>query len=152
MKLFLLSFLLGLILFSSGCVSQSTSNSITLTNVSNSSFVSGIDKVEVIHFHATRQCYSCITIGKYAEETMNTYFADELKSGKVSFAHINVDLPENKELATKYGAAGASLWIGVYDNGTFSKEENVNVWYKIDNKTGFMSYLKDVIEQKLRGK
>jgi hypothetical protein len=90
-------------------------------------------------------------VGKYAEETVNTYFADELKSGRISFAHINVDLPENKELAAKYGAAGASLWIGVYENGGFSKEENTNVWYKINNRSDYMNYLKGVLEQKLQG-
>jgi hypothetical protein len=30
-----------------------------------------------ISFHATNQCYSCITAGKYAEETVNKYFAKE---------------------------------------------------------------------------
>jgi len=110
-----------------------------------------VQKVEVIHFHATQQCYSCKTVGAYAEETMNTYFANEIKFGKVTFAHINVDLPENRELVNKYGVTGSSLWIGVYDSNGFHKEENVNVWYKISNKQDYMNYLKGVIEQKLRG-
>ncbi len=35
-----------------------------------------IEKIEVYHFHGTNQCYSCITVGAYAEETLNTFFAD----------------------------------------------------------------------------
>jgi len=109
------------------------------------------DKVEVFHFHGNSQCYSCKTIGAYSEETINTYFPDELKSGKLVYAHVNYDLPENKELARKYGAASSSLWIGVYKNKTLSKEQDINVWYKIDDKKGFMDYLRNAIEKKLRG-
>jgi len=113
---------------------------------------SDIEKVEVYHFHSTQQCSSCIAVGKLAEETLNTYFSDELKSGKLVFAHINVDLPENKALVDKYEAKGSSLIIGTYGkDGSFTKEENINVWYKISNKEDYMNYLKGVIEQKLAG-
>jgi len=110
-----------------------------------------IAKVEVYHFHATSQCVTCKTVGANAEATVNTYFANELKSGKLVFAHINIDLPENKVLVDKYEAKGSSLMIGVYGkDGSFSKQEDTNVWYKMD-KTDSMSYLKGVIEQKLAG-
>ena len=113
---------------------------------------SDIEKVEVYHFHATRQCSTCKTIGAYSEETVNTYFSNDLKSGKLVFGHINIDLPENKALVDKYEAKGSSLLIGVYGkDGSFSKQEDTNVWYKIDNKEGYMNYLKGVIEQKFSG-
>jgi len=114
---------------------------------------SDVEKIEIIHFHGTHQCVSCKTVGAYAEETVNTYFADELKSGKLIFGHINGELPENSELVKKYGVTGSSLWIGAYyKDRTFAKEENTNVWYKTDNKGDYMNYLKGVIENKLSGK
>jgi hypothetical protein len=119
---------------------------------SNTQISADIEKIEVYHFHATRQCYTCKTVGNYSEETVNTYFSNELKSGKLVYAHINVDLPENKALVDKYEAKGSSLLIGVYGkDGSFSKQEDTAVWYKIDNETDFMNYLKGVIEQKLSG-
>ena len=110
-----------------------------------------VEKVEVYHFHRTQQCYSCKTLGAFAEETVNTYFAPEVASGKLVFAHVNIDLPENKELVERYGPTGSSLWIGVYDKDGFHKEENVNVWYKIGNKEEYLAYLKGVIEKRLAG-
>jgi len=111
-----------------------------------------IEKIEVYHFHGTNQCYSCVTMGDMAEETINTYFSEELKSGKIVFGHINGELPQNSELVQKFGATGSSLWIGVYyKDGSFTKEENINVWYKINNKQDYMNYLKGVIESKLSG-
>ena len=119
---------------------------------SNSEISGEIEKIEVYHFHATRQCYTCKTVGALAEETVNTYFADELGSGKLVFASVNIELPENKALVDKYEAKGSSLLIGVYGkDGTFSKQEDTEVWYKIDNKEDYMSYLKGVIEQKFLG-
>ncbi len=108
-----------------------------------------IKKVEIYHFHANRQCYSCKTIGEYAKETVNIHFKEELDSKIIIFDSINIDLPENKELASKYEAKGSSLIIGTYyKDGSFSKEEDTAVWYKIDNKENFVSYLKGVIETK----
>ncbi|MCX6820590.1 MAG: nitrophenyl compound nitroreductase subunit ArsF family protein [Candidatus Aenigmarchaeota archaeon] len=111
----------------------------------------GVEKVEVLHFHGTHQCDSCIKVGQYAEDTVNAYFLNETASGILVFAHVNGDLPENIELASKYGATGSSLWIGVYDSSGFHAEQNTNVWYKINDRQGYMSYLKDIITEKLSG-
>ncbi len=119
--------------------------------ISDSSVGTHVDKLEVYHFHATNQCYSCITMGDYAEETVNTYFADELESGKIIFDHINGDLPENRDLVVKYGVTGSSLWLGTHNGDEFNAEQNTNVWYKINNKQDYMNYLKEIIEQKLAG-
>ncbi|NYT06946.1 MAG: hypothetical protein GKC05_01635 [Methanomicrobiales archaeon] len=110
-----------------------------------------VEKVEVFHFHRTQQCSSCITLGAYAEETVSRYFTPEVAAGRVVFGHVNVDLPENRPLVEQYGPTGSSLWIGVYTEAGFFKEENVNVWYKIGNKDEYMTYLKGVIGKRLAG-
>ena len=112
-----------------------------------------IEKIEVYHFHGESQCSSCIAVGNLAEETVNTYFSNELKSGKIVFGHINGELAQNRDLVMKYGATGSSLWIGTYTkDGQFKAEQNTNVWYKINNKPDYLSYLKGIIETKLSGK
>jgi len=137
------------LLFLAGCSSK---DSLTTGNdVLDSPIKVSIDKLEIYHFHGTHQCYSCKTVGNYAEETVNTYFKDELDKGLIVFDHINGDLPENRDLVMKYGATGSSLWLGTYNGEEFNAEENVNVWYKIRDKLDYMNYLKGVIEQKLTG-
>jgi hypothetical protein len=139
-----------LAVFITGCNSDlNTDNSISgKAEISSAK----VEKIEVFHFHGNHQCASCIAVGSLAEETVNTYFADEVKSGKIIFGHINGELPENNDLVAKYGATGSSLWIGTYTkDGQFKAEQNVNVWYKINNKEEYMDYLKGVIEQKLSG-
>ncbi len=131
-----------------GCSNNSQINSNAVVDTEHEI---NIDKLEIYHFHGTSQCYSCITMGDYAEATVNTYFKDEIEKGIIVFDHINGQLPENRELVIKYGATGSSLWIGTYDDEDFSAEQNINVWYKIQDKSAYMDYLKGVIEQKLAG-
>ncbi|HUU76400.1 MAG TPA: nitrophenyl compound nitroreductase subunit ArsF family protein [Methanoregulaceae archaeon] len=142
--------LLGFTVLACGCSGQ-TENSMDAGINSPPTSNSSVEKVEIYHFHATRQCYSCITLGAYAEETVNTYFSSENESGKIVFAHINFDLPENRLLVERYEPTGSSLWIGVYDGEGFHKEENNAVWYKIGNKDEYMAYLKELIEKRLAG-
>jgi hypothetical protein len=110
-----------------------------------------VEKIEVIHFHGTHQCNTCIAVGKLAEETINESFKAEVESGKISFKHINGELPENSELVKKYGVTSASLWIGIYTKDGFHPEENVNVWYKIDNPEEYKSYLTDLLVKRFKG-
>lgn len=147
MVLFLLA---GLAVLAGGCTTAGDSGNTTGKTLS-SAGARAVEKVEILHFHATRQCYSCITLGDYAEETVNTFFAPEVTSGKVVFTHVNMDLPENKALVEKYGPTGSSLWIGVYTPDGFYKEEDIIVWYRIGNKDEYMAYLKGVIEKRLAG-
>ena len=114
----------------------------------------GIEKIEIIHFFGTNQCYACKTMGEYAKETVETYFSEELDSGIIEFKQLNGDMQKNRAKVNEYGATGSSLWIGIYynnDDKTFEKKEIVEVWYKLRNKQEFMNYLKQVIEEKLPG-
>jgi len=109
------------------------------------------EKVEVFVFHSTHRCASCVTMGKYAGETINEYFQPELRNGKIEFREINVDLPENKELANKFKAAGSSLFINAISDGKDNIAEDIKVWQLIFNEAQFKGYLKDKLN-KLLGK
>ncbi len=78
-------------------------------------------------------------------------FKEELASGRIIFAHVNYDLPENTILAKKYGVTGSSLWIGVYNGTALHKEEDIRVWSLINNKDAYSTYLSAVITKRLNG-
>ncbi|MFC2142982.1 nitrophenyl compound nitroreductase subunit ArsF family protein [Candidatus Aenigmatarchaeota archaeon] len=158
MKRIIIIFLLMTILISLGCVNQEESN----TNINSADntliirkdipYSKNVEKIEVFHFHGNNQCQGCINVGKCAESAVNEYFQDEQKSGLVMFDHINSDLPENVDIVQQYGTIGSSLWIGVYlKDGSFSKEHNINVWYKTSDMKKCKEYIKGVIEKKLKG-
>jgi hypothetical protein len=136
-----------------GCTSSSESpaspqSSTSLTNPVNSF---SVEKVEVYHFHGNTQCPSCIAVGDLAEKTVNDNFKAELASGRLVFAHVNSDLPENSALAVKYGVTGSSLWLGIYDSTGFHKQQDIDVWYLIDDKNAYSTYLSGIITKRLNG-
>jgi len=107
---------------------------------------SGAEKIEVFHFHATRQCMSCINIGKFTKATIKEKFPEEFKSGKITFREVNIDLPENKKIAQDYKVNGSALYINVIKNGQDNKEEDTTVWRLVTNE----SQLKNYFEAKLK--
>ena len=127
----------------------------TQTNQENSNLTPekvNVLKVEILHFHPKVQCYSCKTLGNYAEETINTYYSKELNNGRITFKHINYELPENEQLVLLYKPPGSALCIGVYDDqGHLYIEENIGVWYRIENKDNFTKYMKQLIDMRLNG-
>jgi len=107
------------------------------------------DKIQVFLFHNTERCYSCITIGKFAKETVEQNFPNELKSGKIEFKEVNIDLPENEELATKFRAAGSSLFINPIIDGKDNIKEDTQVWRLVSDEQAFVDYLSEKINKML---
>lgn len=103
------------------------------------------EKIQVFLFHPTQRCITCITIGKYAKETVEQKFSEEVKSGKIEFREINIDLPENKELAAKFKVTGSSLFINPIINGKDNIQLDTQVWRLTSNEQAFISYLSDKI-------
>ena len=108
------------------------------------------DRVEVVYFHRAQRCYSCI----HAEEgicyTVETYFADELASGKVTFKVINVADEENAAVVNKYGAYTSSLFINTIRDGTDHIEGVTDIFF-LGNDEEFVKAVKDKIEKSLEG-
>ena len=139
-------FLIILCGFVIGCTSSSSPVAVTSPGAN-----STVERVEVFHFHGNRQCASCIAVGDLAERTVNASFRNDLILGRIVFAHVNYDLPENAALTTKYNVTGSSLWIGVYDANGFHKEQDTRVWSLISNEEAYRSYLRELISKRLNG-
>jgi len=98
------------------------------------------DKIEVIHFHAAQQCWSCITVGEYALQTIKEKFPEEYQDGRITYQDINGELPANRDLVTKYQASGSALFINTIRNGQDNIEEDTTVWRLVNNETNFVNY------------
>jgi len=104
------------------------------------------DKIVVVHFHATQQCWSCVELGRLAKLTLEKRFPDELENGRVEFLSINVDLRENSEIVEKYRARGSSLFVNFIYNNEDHIEEEVQVWRLLGSEIQFRKYLGDKLE------
>ncbi|MDZ7612722.1 MAG: nitrophenyl compound nitroreductase subunit ArsF family protein [Flavobacteriaceae bacterium] len=109
-----------------------------------------ISKIEVLDFHSTHRCMTCNAIEANTRYTLETYFNNEMKEGKITFQTVNVDQKENGKLAEKFEAAGTSLFLNVVKNG---EEKQINLtdfaFMKGNDKKAFSTELKSKIQNEL---
>jgi len=106
-------------------------------------------KIEVVHFHGTHQCWSCITVGEYALKTIKEKFPEEYKNGTIVYKDINGELSENREIVMKYQAGGSSLFINTVKDGVDNIEEDTTVWRLVTNEDQYINYLQNKINNLL---
>ena len=109
------------------------------------------DRVDVVYFHRTQRCSSCKYIEAGTRYTVETYFADELTSGRVTFETFNVQDKENAVIVKKYGAFTSSLFINTRRDGTDHIEEAADIYPLIGNDEAFVEALRSKIEKSLKG-
>ena len=109
------------------------------------------NRIEVLDFYGTHRCVTCKAIEANTKYTLETYFPDELKSGKIVFKTINVDDEANAKLAEQFEAAGTALFLNTIKDG---KETHVNLtnqaFEKGRDKDAFSDELKFFIDLQLK--
>jgi len=108
------------------------------------------EKIEVVHFHAAQQCWSCITVGKYALKTIEEKFPEEYRNGAIIFKDINAESSENNEIVMKYQARGSSLFVNAVVDGKDNIEEDVSVWRLVSNESQFINYFQNKLSSLLK--
>jgi len=104
------------------------------------------NRLEIYVFHGTRQCETCKNMKKNTKATLEKYYEQELKSGKIVYQIIDVDDAKNEKLAEKFQATGTSLMVNKVVNG----KDNISDWSdfafdKANNAQAFMPELKSKI-------
>ncbi|RLG31239.1 hypothetical protein DRO03_01800 [Methanosarcinales archaeon] len=65
--------------------------------------------VEIILFHGTRRCASCIATGQLLDEVVHTYYKDEVVNGTITFREVNAEI--DRKTAAEYGVRYVSVYI-----------------------------------------
>lgn len=64
--------------------------------------------VEVYNFHGDRRCRTCKAVGNVAQQVVDSIYKD---NAAIAFQDINIDKPENAELADEFQATGSGLYL-----------------------------------------
>ena len=62
--------------------------------------------VEIILFHGTRRCTSCIVTGQLLDEVLHTYYSGEVANGTITFREVNAET--DRKTAAEYGVRSTS--------------------------------------------
>lgn len=108
--------------------------------------------VLVYNFYATHRCASCIAIENATKKTLDTYFAEAVKQGKVKQFSINIDDEANAKLCEKYQAFGSGIYLTQVYKG---KETTIDLTgdgfkFALNKEDKFIEILKTNIENLLK--
>ena len=81
------------------------------TNQKPASPVSKNGNIEVYYFHMTTRCVTCKTVEAEARKNVEMLYADQLKSGKISFTALNLEEATGKSMGEKLGVNSQTLLI-----------------------------------------
>ena len=67
--------------------------------------------VEVYYFHRTARCVTCKTVEAEARKNIEMLYADQVKTGKISFTSLNLEEATGKAMGDKLGVNSQTLLI-----------------------------------------
>jgi hypothetical protein len=95
-----------------------------------------------LYFHGNMRCSTCKKIEALSREAIETGFPGELKSGRLEFQAVNIDLPENEHFVRDFRLTNRSLVIVKVSGGRAEKWENLmRVWEYVGDKVQFIGYV-----------
>lgn len=108
--------------------------------------------IMIYNFHVTNRCPSCIAIEEATIKTLNTYFAAEVKQGRIIRQIVNVDEEANSKIAEKYQAFGSGLFITRVFKGKETTTDMTGDGFKFarNKEARFIELLKTQISEYLK--
>lgn len=109
-KLLLFAFTLFLAL---SCVNRNSSENKNESESSQFTIDASENVVNVLYFHGTQRCKTCIAVGNIAKETLDSL---SLNNDSIVFSEINTDDPNFSEVTAKFQISWSSLIISKGEN------------------------------------
>lgn len=108
--------------------------------------------VLIFNFHSTNRCVSCNAIEANTKKTIETYFANEMKEGRIKMMVYNVDDEANKKISETFQASGTSLFLVKVTDGKDSIMDVTGDGFKYakHNPDKLIEVLKEKIETCLK--
>ena len=109
-------------------------------------------QVLVYNFHVTNRCASCIAIEEATTKTLKTYFASEVKQGRIKRFILNVDDDANAKISEKYQAFGSGLFVTRVYKGKETTTDLTGDGFKfaLNKEERFIEILKNKITEYLK--
>jgi len=107
--------------------------------------------VEVLDFHTTHRCKTCLTIENLTKELLSESYAGEMEAGLLSFRLVNADDEANEALVQKYLAFGTTLIVNTVSDGQENHVDLTNfAFMNAGNEAKFKAGMKEQLDVALQ--
>ncbi|WP_020569796.1 nitrophenyl compound nitroreductase subunit ArsF family protein [Neolewinella persica] len=107
-------------------------------------------KIEIIDFHTTHRCQTCLKIEDSTNKLLQADFKKEMDAGTITFRVVNIDDEANYKMAERFQAAGTALFINVVRNGEEQHIDLTDFAFMKAYDDEFANELKAKIEAQLK--
>jgi hypothetical protein len=99
-------------------------------------------RTEVVYFHRTVRCPSCVTIENWAKSAV----APDVEAGRVAWQVFNLDEPANTQFEDRYGLMAQSVVVREIKGGKETRWKNLEkVWDLLEDEAVFKKYVQDEV-------
>jgi len=125
---------------------------LTLSSISGVTYAQDTKcKLNVLYFHATSRCPTCLAIEEQTNIVLQENFKDQTVNGIIKFESINIDEEKNQEIVSKYKIYGSALLlISIEGKGVIVDFTNIAFSYARNNPKQFRQELLDKINKLLK--
>ena len=119
----------------------------------NSPDVSGASNVvKVVYFHTHIRCGPCVYVETRTKHNIETYFKNELDSGKLTFEVFDLGDKANAAIANKYKAVSSQLFTNVVKDGVDHIKHIQDVWMPkyLNDQEAFDELIQKTVRQALK--
>ena len=109
------------------------------------------DRVDVVYFYRSNPCQCMAVVGDNIKYAVETYFNDELASGKLTFKMLTSDGKANAEVVKKYNSLPFDLFINKVRGKTESIYHVDGIWELMADDQKLIEFVKSSIEKNLKG-
>ena len=109
-------------------------------------------KVIAYYFHGSFRCTTCHNLEQYAKEAIENNFSGDLTNGTLVFKAVNIEEKGNEHFADDYQLYTKSIVLSLVKDSKEVKYKNLDkIWEYVRNKTKYMDYVKNEVNDFLKG-
>lgn len=99
-------------------------------------------QIIVYYFHGNVRCETCHKLESYAKESLDTFFADDIKTGKIQWKPTNVDTAGNEHFIKDYQLVTKSVIVSRVQDGQQIAWKNLDqIWDLVSDKDKYLAYI-----------
>jgi hypothetical protein len=99
-------------------------------------------KIVAYYFHGNVRCMTCRAIEAQTQQTLQSQFADVLKSGLLEWRVVNLDVPGNEHFIKDYQLTTRSVVLVEFKDGKQVRWLNLpHIWDLVHTPPAFSEYI-----------